>query len=76
MLESIWNQNISVESLISNNRYISCTAGHYTIAISADGKVYPCELMMDVPELCIGDLKIDSFYNIWNNSALLMRITS
>lgn len=71
LLESIWNQKQDTEQEM---KYISCVAGHYVIAVSADGKVYPCELMMGNPELCVGDLNVDLFKEIWNNSEILNEI--
>ena len=56
------------------NPYISCQAGNSTVAITADGKVYPCELMMCYEKLEAGDLREYTFKEIWNNSNVLRTI--
>lgn len=66
----------TVEGAESSNEseYISCQAGNTTIAITAEGKVYPCELMMCYKELEAGDLRKTTFFDIWNNSDVLNEI--
>lgn len=66
----------SVEGAVSEKAddYISCQAGNTTIAITADGKVYPCELMMCYKELEAGDLRRDTFKEVWSNSKILKEI--
>lgn len=66
--------NVEGALSLNTNEYISCEAGNNTIAITADGKVYPCELMMCYKELEAGDLRKNSFEYIWNNSEILREI--
>lgn len=66
-------ENTTSDKII-NKDYLSCEAGNITIAITADGKVYPCELMMSYFELEAGNLRKNSFEEIWNNSSVLNMI--
>ena len=70
----IWHQDVSLT--FETSRFISCVAGNYSIAITDQGQVFPCELMMAYPELCAGDIYTNSFRNIWENSQLLNKIHS
>lgn len=65
-LLEIWNQDIT--NIDNNAEYMSCQAGTYSATISYDGKVYGCDLMMDIEEFCTGNLHTTSFSHIWYNS--------
>lgn len=66
--------NIEMEddriSLDNKLESVACNVVFSSIAISADGKVYPCNTF----KLECGNLKEDSLSNIWNNSEVLNKL--
>lgn len=70
LLKDVWGQDINSK----NGNYVSCVAGNVTTAIASNGDVYPCELMMSYPELCVGNILTTSFEEIWNDSIVLKQI--
>lgn len=50
---------------------VGCAAGITTCAILEDGNVVPCSFC---PDVTCGNLKQESFKNIWNNSELFYKI--
>ena len=52
----------------SIHNQVYCAAGTKRIAISSDGKLYPCIYAFDHKELMIGDLNNDTIENLWLNS--------
>ncbi|KGL47569.1 hypothetical protein HQ49_08025 [Porphyromonas gulae] len=57
-------------SLDNKLESVACNVVFSSIAISADGKVYPCNTF----KLECGNLKKDSLSNIWNNSEVLNKL--
>jgi radical SAM protein with 4Fe4S-binding SPASM domain len=68
LLSEVWEQDAE---RFERAEYISCVAGNVTAAISHNGDVYPCELMMGRQEMCIGNALLEGFQNLWNTSPLL-----
>jgi len=52
----------------NSKREYSCTAGTSNCYISADGSVYPCMLFKEFEEFKAGNIREDSFTNIWVSS--------
>ena len=48
--------------------YSSCGYQHFTSVIGADGNVYPCCTLKYNPKSCFGNIKEQSFDDIWNGS--------
>ena len=57
-------------SLDNKLESVACNVVFSSIAISADGMVYPCNTF----KLECGNLKKDSLSNIWNNSEVLNKL--
>jgi radical SAM protein with 4Fe4S-binding SPASM domain len=53
-----------------NDDLVFCSAGTRRIAISSDGKLYPCISGIDNENLQVGDLKRDKIIDIWENEQL------
>lgn len=47
--------------------YDKCYGQNFATAIGADAKVYVCCLHVDDPDMCLGDLRKDTFHTIWNS---------
>ena len=47
-----------------------CGAAKLTCSIAPDGKIYPCPFLQE-PEFEAGDIRNETFSNIWNNSSIL-----
>ncbi len=52
----------------SNEEKVFCAAGTKRMAISSNGKTYPCLYAFGIPELETGDLTTDSLIDIWQSS--------
>lgn len=71
LLESVWGQSLDN---LSNKREISCQAGVKACSINHKGNVYGCDLMNGIEELVAGNVKEESFYNIWHNSEVFKKL--
>lgn len=66
-LLSVWNQDEnSKDGLLE--RTISCQAGTQVCAITHNGDVYGCDLMVGIDELVAGNIRNNSFEEIWSSS--------
>ncbi|WP_246092702.1 radical SAM/SPASM domain-containing protein [Terrilactibacillus laevilacticus] len=70
-LLSVWNQKMPTED---NQRKVSCQAGVKSASIAADGNVYGCDLMMNIPDFCAGNIKEQSFNEIWYESKIFTKL--
>ncbi|MES9901885.1 MAG: radical SAM protein [Sedimenticola sp.] len=68
LLSEVWG--ISTEQKM-DRRSLSCKAGIDTAAIDCLGNVYGCDLMISYPELRAGNLKENTFREIWDGSSFL-----
>ena len=52
---------------VGNSNLIFCSAGTKRVAVSSDGRLYPCVYAIEHPELEIGDLKGHRLIDLWTN---------
>lgn len=73
IIEQVWKYNSPLKSeLYRRNRSLGCHAGVTNCAISANGDVYPCgTISAKFPPFVCGNLKTQSFTEIWRNSPML-----
>ena len=72
-LLSAWGQDLVGFSKPSK-REISCQAGVKACSISHQGNVYGCDLMNGIEELIAGNVKIQKFREIWNDSEVFKKL--
>lgn len=69
----LWNQKIDQPK---GKREISCQAGVKACSIDQNGDIYGCDLMMGIDEFIAGNIREQSFEEIWNNSPLFNKFRS
>jgi radical SAM protein with 4Fe4S-binding SPASM domain len=69
-LLSVWNQ----EEKKIEYREISCQAGTQICAITHNGDVYGCDLMVGINDLIAGNIRKNTFKEIWENSDVFRKI--
>lgn len=47
--------------------FSKCRVQDYAVQLGVDGKIYVCCLMKYIPGFCLGDLKSQTFKEIWNS---------
>jgi radical SAM protein with 4Fe4S-binding SPASM domain len=67
LLEEVWKMELPKVL----NREIACSAGINTAAIDPEGNIFGCDLMISYPELSAGNIRNDTFRNIWEKSKIL-----
>jgi radical SAM protein with 4Fe4S-binding SPASM domain len=72
-LLNVWGMDIN-EFNSNKNREISCQAGIKACSIAHQGNVYGCDLMNGIEELIAGNVKKQSFIDIWNNSEIFKKL--
>nr|WP_279010356.1 radical SAM protein [Vagococcus fluvialis] len=70
-----WEFNFSNYSK-KENREISCQAGIKACSISSQGDVYGCNLMTALSALNAGNIRTESFEEIWHNSSVFKSFRS
>lgn len=70
-LLSLWGQNIENKNF---KRELSCQAGIAACYINSFGKVYGCELISSMDEFIAGNIRYESFKDIWNNSEVFNKL--
>lgn len=65
-LLKVWNQG--QQDYLNKKREISCQAGIKACSIIHNGDVYGCDLMIGIDEFKAGNIRENSFSEIWNNS--------
>lgn len=73
---SAWGSSI-VTPLTSEmyrlRRNVGCHAAVTDLSVAPDGTVYGCGLYTGIAEWYLGDLKSDSFYDIWHHGELIKK---
>lgn len=77
-VHKIWDYNSPLESeFYKKHRDIGCHAGITSCAISPNGDLYPCgTISSKFPPFVCGNLKRQSFEDIWYNSVVLNNLRS
>ena len=65
----LWVHNREVR----NDDNYSCLAGINAAALTANGDIYGCDLMVTEKELCAGNIREESFEFIWNNAEIFKK---
>lgn len=68
-----WNQPLS-NKFEKKEREVSCQAGLRACSIAYNGDVYGCDLMMNIPEFCAGNIRNRTLIDIWNNSQVFKKL--
>lgn len=71
-LLKVWNQDIKEKE--NSKREISCTAGKRAASIMYNGDVYGCDLMCGIEDFRAGNIKENSFIEIWNESPVFKKL--
>lgn len=71
-LLKVWKQDLNGFS--DAERTISCTAGIRSASVASNGDIYGCDLMTGIEELKAGNLREQSFADIWNNSSVFQKL--
>ena len=67
------SKQVKGQPIVDKRRKL-CKAGFSFFAIAGDGKVYPCLKMKRFYRNPLGDLRTDSFQDLWNRSASIQSI--
>lgn len=66
----IINQIERIENLSTTKRgFEKCRIQSFTSQLGVDGKIYACCLLKYIPKFCLGDLRVNTFKEVWNSQA-------
>jgi len=71
-VEEFWYTNFGLQLRSDWKETFNCGVGKY-LTVYPDGLVYPCHLLA-FPEFCIGNVKKEGLYSIYNQSNLMNKL--